>query len=211
MRRWLLGAGGTKCLQDGDVWRRRQGRCESVRGAGAKISIGRQGRPELGLRQVRRCVSLPSCYQLGHPASTVRNLLRPITMADSSVLTLPHAALRAIPTVFAGASAPSRRALCVVPAAAARVVLTREAGKNDKMKQALALQGIEAVELPLIEHAPGPDRCGHGRCGAVRRGHLCVYMCVSRGGGREGRTSWVGEKGCGALGGRRAGARQDAA
>jgi predicted NAD-dependent protein-ADP-ribosyltransferase YbiA (DUF1768 family) len=39
-----------------------------------------------------------------------------------------------------------------------RVVATREAGKNGKFMAALAARGLEALELPLIEHAPGPDR-----------------------------------------------------
>ncbi|KAF5837730.1 tetrapyrrole biosynthesis, uroporphyrinogen III synthase [Dunaliella salina] len=38
------------------------------------------------------------------------------------------------------------------------VVLTREHGKNDKMLQELSKQDIQCIELPLIEHAHGPDR-----------------------------------------------------
>lgn len=40
----------------------------------------------------------------------------------------------------------------------ARVVLTREKGKNDKMQAGLAQHGIACIELPLIEHSHGPDR-----------------------------------------------------
>lgn len=40
------------------------------------------------------------------------------------------------------------------------VVLTREHGKNDKMLQELSARDIPCIELPLIEHASGPDRCG---------------------------------------------------
>jgi hypothetical protein len=39
------------------------------------------------------------------------------------------------------------------------VVLTREHGKNDKMMQELSKRDIPCIELPLIEHASGPDRC----------------------------------------------------
>jgi uroporphyrinogen-III synthase len=38
------------------------------------------------------------------------------------------------------------------------VVVTREAGKNGKLVSALAAHNVSCVELPLIEHAPGPDR-----------------------------------------------------
>ncbi len=40
----------------------------------------------------------------------------------------------------------------------AQVVVTREAGKNGKLKSALQKQGISVLELPLVETAPGPDR-----------------------------------------------------
>jgi uroporphyrinogen-III synthase len=43
---------------------------------------------------------------------------------------------------------------------APKVVLTREAGKNDKLREALEPRGFRCMELPLIEHADGPDRCG---------------------------------------------------
>eukprot|EP00877_Chromochloris_zofingiensis_P009438 jgi/Chrzof1/4748/Cz14g24240.t1_UROS1[v5.2] len=39
-----------------------------------------------------------------------------------------------------------------------KVVVTREKGKNDKLIKSLAVHNIHCVELPLIEHAPGPDR-----------------------------------------------------
>ena len=39
-----------------------------------------------------------------------------------------------------------------------RVVLTREAGKNGKLQAMLAVRGVPALELPLVETAPGPDR-----------------------------------------------------
>jgi hypothetical protein len=38
------------------------------------------------------------------------------------------------------------------------VVLTREAGKNAKLLAMLAARGVPAMELPLVETAPGPDR-----------------------------------------------------
>ena len=37
------------------------------------------------------------------------------------------------------------------------VVLTREKGKNDKVKDMLEKRGIESIELPMVETAPGPD------------------------------------------------------
>lgn len=39
-----------------------------------------------------------------------------------------------------------------------RVVVTREAGKNAKLVKALEQHNISCVELPLIEHAAGPDK-----------------------------------------------------
>ncbi|KAM7277923.1 hypothetical protein ACFE04_005057 [Oxalis oulophora] len=38
-----------------------------------------------------------------------------------------------------------------------KVVVTRERGKNGKLIHALAEHGIHCLELPLIEHAQGPD------------------------------------------------------
>jgi uroporphyrinogen-III synthase len=38
------------------------------------------------------------------------------------------------------------------------VVVTREAGKNAKLVNALQQHNISCVELPLIQHAAGPDR-----------------------------------------------------
>ncbi|XP_031273434.1 uroporphyrinogen-III synthase, chloroplastic isoform X2 [Pistacia vera] len=38
-----------------------------------------------------------------------------------------------------------------------KVVVTRELGKNGKLIKALAKHGINCLELPLIQHAPGPD------------------------------------------------------
>lgn len=57
----------------------------------------------------------------------------------------------------------ARRNTAAVSAAAGgssrpRVVATREAGKNGKLIAALEARGISCLELPLIEHAPGPDR-----------------------------------------------------
>lgn len=42
--------------------------------------------------------------------------------------------------------------------AAADIVLTREKGKNGKLAAALQQRGLRAIELPLVETAPGPDR-----------------------------------------------------
>jgi uroporphyrinogen-III synthase len=38
-----------------------------------------------------------------------------------------------------------------------RVVLTREEGKNGDMRERLSVRGIEVLEMPLIETAPGAD------------------------------------------------------
>ncbi|KAF8057131.1 hypothetical protein HT031_006140 [Scenedesmus sp. PABB004] len=59
----------------------------------------------------------------------------------------------------AGSSARAPlRVRAAAGAGAPRVVVTREAGKNGKLVAALARHGVECVELPLICHAPGPDR-----------------------------------------------------
>uniref|UniRef100_A0A383V9M9 Uroporphyrinogen-III synthase n=1 Tax=Tetradesmus obliquus TaxID=3088 RepID=A0A383V9M9_TETOB len=55
----------------------------------------------------------------------------------------------------------SRRVVAVrvrCAAGAPTVVVTREHGKNGKLMAALSKHSIQCVELPLIEHAPGPDR-----------------------------------------------------
>lgn len=49
-------------------------------------------------------------------------------------------------------------AVCRASSQKPSVVVTREAGKNGKLIAALARHGIGCVELPLIEHAEGPDR-----------------------------------------------------
>ncbi|XP_019084465.1 PREDICTED: uroporphyrinogen-III synthase, chloroplastic-like isoform X4 [Camelina sativa] len=38
-----------------------------------------------------------------------------------------------------------------------QVVVTRERGKNNQIIKALEKHGISSLELPLIQHAPGPD------------------------------------------------------
>mmetsp|Transcript_26764 Transcript_26764/g.58348 ORF Transcript_26764/g.58348 Transcript_26764/m.58348 type:complete len:299 (-) Transcript_26764:461-1357(-) len=54
---------------------------------------------------------------------------------------------------------PCQRQLHVVCSTnAPKVLLTREHGKNDKMLSALTKLNMHCIELPLIEHAPGPDR-----------------------------------------------------
>ena len=42
-------------------------------------------------------------------------------------------------------------------AAGGHVLLTREAGKNAELLQRLSSRGIAAVEVPMLETAPGPD------------------------------------------------------
>ena len=39
-------------------------------------------------------------------------------------------------------------------------MVTREAGKNAKLKQALQDRSISVLELPLVETSTGPDRHG---------------------------------------------------
>ena len=53
-----------------------------------------------------------------------------------------------------------QRARCVRArcSAAPRVIVTREHGKNGKLVKELAKHGVQCLEMPLIEHAPGPDR-----------------------------------------------------
>ncbi|GAX79037.1 hypothetical protein CEUSTIGMA_g6477.t1 [Chlamydomonas eustigma] len=46
----------------------------------------------------------------------------------------------------------------IVTSSSARVLLTREAGKNDKMSSGLSKLGLQCIELPLIEHSDGPER-----------------------------------------------------
>ncbi|XP_065619482.1 uroporphyrinogen-III synthase, chloroplastic isoform X3 [Quercus suber] len=43
------------------------------------------------------------------------------------------------------------------PNSKAKVVVTRERGKNGKLIKALAKHGINCLELPLIQHTQGPD------------------------------------------------------
>eukprot|EP00270_Netrium_digitus_P001003 TRINITY_DN11119_c0_g1_i1.p1 TRINITY_DN11119_c0_g1~~TRINITY_DN11119_c0_g1_i1.p1 ORF type:complete len:366 (+),score=63.81 TRINITY_DN11119_c0_g1_i1:76-1098(+) len=50
-----------------------------------------------------------------------------------------------------------RRGVISVASSAAEVVLTRERGKNEKLRNALAAEGVLSLELPLIEHREGPD------------------------------------------------------
>lgn len=56
---------------------------------------------------------------------------------------------------------------------APKVLLTREEGKNDKLRNALTAKGFQCVELPLIEHSDGPDRWGYlsdlGTCALAAR------------------------------------------
>ena len=42
--------------------------------------------------------------------------------------------------------------------AAPQVLLTREAGKNDKLMSALRGKGVSAYEMPLVYSADGPDK-----------------------------------------------------
>lgn len=62
----------------------------------------------------------------------------------------------------AAVNAPSSsgaHASASMPTTRTTVVLTREAGKNGKMQKALSQLGYHCLELPLIEHTAGPDKC----------------------------------------------------
>ena len=61
----------------------------------------------------------------------------------------------------------------------AQVVVTREAGKNAKLKQALQDRSISVLELPLVETSIGPDRCGLCVTGITPR-LLFVHTRLSR-------------------------------
>jgi hypothetical protein len=70
------------------------------------------------------------------------------------------------------------RARAAVPCSCSgqpRVVATREHGKNGKLMSALERHGISCLELPLIEHAPGPDR----RAGAEARSRVLAAGAAS--------------------------------
>ena len=46
----------------------------------------------------------------------------------------------------------------LIAAAGGQVLLTREAGKNAELLRRLSREGIDAVEVPMLETADGPDR-----------------------------------------------------
>lgn len=63
-----------------------------------------------------------------------------------------------LPTGHNKAKMWQRSALRLSSANKPTVVVTREAGKNGKLMKELGKLDMECIELPLIEHAPGPDR-----------------------------------------------------
>ena len=73
--------------------------------------------------------------------------------ATACMLQHPHTDM-GIQVPGAHAGAPAARA----PDQAPQVVVTRERGKNGKLMKALQQRGITALELPLVETAPGPDQ-----------------------------------------------------
>ncbi|CAN6465758.1 unnamed protein product [Victoria cruziana] len=82
-------------------------------------------------------------------------------MALSSLFLLPASTS---PSLLPAIRTPSSTSLSSSPcrcffASADRpqVVVTREKGKNGKLTGALAKHGINCLEVPLIEHTPGPD------------------------------------------------------
>ncbi|KAH9321494.1 hypothetical protein KI387_016133, partial [Taxus chinensis] len=52
-------------------------------------------------------------------------------------------------------TAPLAANICAVPRH--KVVLTREAGKNERLMKLLGNQGISCLELPLVRYIEGPD------------------------------------------------------
>ncbi|KMT19333.1 hypothetical protein BVRB_1g013360 [Beta vulgaris subsp. vulgaris] len=83
---------------------------------------------------------------------TLQSFLSPPLLSSFS----PSAKLRGqirVPSVSIRASSVTSSSLHFNP----EVVVTRERGKNGKLITALAKHGIHCLELPLIEHAEGPD------------------------------------------------------
>jgi len=58
---------------------------------------------------------------------------------------------------FAAVAADQSNGAAAASASLPQVVLTREAGKNDKIIKMLESRGIRCLEMPLIETAKGPD------------------------------------------------------
>ena len=48
------------------------------------------------------------------------------------------------------------------------MVVTREAGKNGKLKSALQKEGIIVLELPLVETSRGPEKYGTSAAGHIQ-------------------------------------------
>ncbi|XP_050363017.1 uroporphyrinogen-III synthase, chloroplastic [Argentina anserina] len=63
-----------------------------------------------------------------------------------------------LPSVYASTSSSSSSSSSDSISAAPKVVVTRERGKNAKLITSLAKKEISCLELPLIQHTPGPDR-----------------------------------------------------
>ena len=59
--------------------------------------------------------------------------------------------------IFAAIAADQSTSAASAPTSKPQVVLTREAGKNGKLKKMLESRGIHCLEMPLIETAKGPD------------------------------------------------------
>ncbi|PNW79282.1 hypothetical protein CHLRE_09g409100v5 [Chlamydomonas reinhardtii] len=57
-----------------------------------------------------------------------------------------------------GASARRCHVSVYASSGSPKVLLTREEGKNDKLRAALTRKGYTCLELPLIAHTDGPDR-----------------------------------------------------
>ncbi|KAF3786898.1 Uroporphyrinogen-III synthase [Nymphaea thermarum] len=82
-------------------------------------------------------------------------------MALSSLFLLPATTTPTfLPSIIRtpSLSSPSSSYRCFCASAdRPKVVVTREKGKNGKLIDALGKHGISCLEVPLIEHTPGPD------------------------------------------------------
>ena len=70
-----------------------------------------------------------------------------------------HQWLRPQPTLLQRRGGARQPLGAAAAASRGTVLVTREAGKNGKLKKKIEEAGLGCLEIPLIETAPGPDRC----------------------------------------------------
>ncbi|EFN56503.1 hypothetical protein CHLNCDRAFT_34953 [Chlorella variabilis] len=103
-----------------------------------------------------RSIGRPTPQQLRVPAS---GSATPAAAGSSGpASSAPRAAARARLHPRRAASAPAVLAAVAAASGDAQVVLTREQGKNGKLRRVLEGRGIACLELPMVETAAGPDR-----------------------------------------------------